>query len=277
MIGRLRGWRAGIRKSGGRCPWLPGRRFWGFALLGGMAYLAFIVANWPAAHAWMLAERHLGVPDDVQVGGVDGTVWDGRGIQVGTRDLQAERIRWRVRPMALLTGRLEVTVEGAMGDGFAEGRAILTPDGLRLHGFNGQVPAAPWSRVAARFGEEVLLGGTFAFAIERLELDPEGRLQQADGRLAWHDAAVTVDEHVELGGLTSQLRAEDGALLGELGDTGGPLALSGVWWLDPAGASYELDAVVDTREGAADILTRNIEMAGPRRDDGVHIGIEGTL
>jgi len=276
VIRRLARWRRRPATMTGRRYRLPGRRFWGFAVLGVAAYLIFLVANWPAAHAWMLAERHLGVPDDVQVGGVDGTVWDGRGIQVGTRDLQAERIRWRVRPMALLTGRLEVTVEGVMGDGFAEGRATLTPGGLSLRGLNGQVPAAPWSRVASRFGEDVLLGGTFAFAIDALEVDREGRLEQLDGRLAWHDASVTVDEHVELGGLTSQLRAEDGALLGELGDTGGPLALGGTWRLDPTGA-YELDAVMDTREGAAQILTRSLEMAGPRRDDGFHVGVEGTL
>ncbi|WP_041595199.1 type II secretion system protein N [Halorhodospira halophila] len=245
-------------------------------MLGLGAYCAFLLAHWPAAHAWSLAERYLSVPPEVQVGTLDGTVWDGQGIQVGTTDLQAEQIRWRVRPAALLTGRLEATIEASMGDGFAEGRATLAAGGLSLRDVHGRFPAAPWSRLAAQFGEEVLLAGTFAFAIDTLRVDRGGRLQQVDGRLAWHDAAVTVDEYVELGGLTTQLRAEDGALVGELGDTGGPLQLGGGWRLDPAG-SYELDAVVDTRDGAADILTRSIEMAGPRREDGVHVGIEGTL
>lgn len=257
--------------------WLPGRRVWAFSLLGIVAYLAFLVAHWPAAHAWSLAERYLTLPPEVQVGTLDGTVWDGRGIQVGTSALQAERISWQVRPAALLTGRLEAAVEGSLGDGFAEARLVAAPGGLTVRDASGSLPAAPWSRLAAQFGEEILLEGTFAFAIDVVEVDRNGRLERVDGRLAWHDAAVTVDQYAELGGLTTQLRAEDGALLGELGDTGGPLQLGGQWRLDPAAGRYELDAVVDTREGAAEILTRTLEMAGPRQDDGIHVGIEGTL
>ncbi|MCG5529264.1 type II secretion system protein N [Halorhodospira halochloris] len=258
---------------------LPGWRFWLLLLLGLSAYVAFLIAGLPSAVAWEFAKRYVDIPQQVEVGSLQGTIWNGRVLGLGTAEVQAEQVSWSVQPTALLRGSLVVEIEGTMVDGFAEGRAELDRGGLTVLDLNGRLPASPWGALAAEFGgEEVALEGTFSFAIDQLELDYSGDIHRADGRLAWHDAAITVDQHARLGGITTTLVTDaDGRLTGELGDTGGELVLSGNWWLDLASGSYEVDAIVDTREEAADILTRSLELAGPRQDDGVHIGLEGSL
>lgn len=271
---------AGARRIGGalrRLP-LPGWRFWVFGSLGLLAYVAFLLASLPAPIAWHVAQRYVQLPPQVAVGGLAGTIWQGRAVGVGTQQLRAEQLAWQVHPAALLGGRLVVDLQGSVADGFAEAKAELTPEGVTVKEVNGRLAAAPWGALAQRFaGQSVALEGSFGFAIERLEFSYAGELSRLEGRLAWHDAALTVDQYARLGGITSTLSAEDGGIAGELGDTGGPLSLSGEWYLDIVSGAYELDAVVDTREGAAKILTRSLEMVGMRRDDGIHIGVEGRL
>ena len=257
---------------------LLGWRLWLMLLIGIFAYFTFLVAGMPAAVAWDIAQRHITIPQQIKVGTLAGTIWSGRAMGVGTAQLQAEQIDWRVHPGEFLRGQLGVDVEGRMAGGFAQGRVELTRDGLYVSSLNGRFPAAPWGPIAAELGgQKVALEGTFRFAIDKLEIGYAGAIHHADGRLAWHDAGVTVDHYARLGGITTTLTKTDGGLAGELGDTGGPLILAGNWWLDLASGRYEVDALVDTRDEAADILTRSLEMAGPRRDDGIHIGLEGSL
>ncbi len=259
----------------------PSRRRWRVAAttaLGLIAYLGFLVAKWPASHAWGLAEPYLPLPEALEVGALEGTVWQGRAAAVGTEQLQARRVEWELQRLPLLTGRALVAWEAALADGYAKARTVATLSRLAVEDAQGRLPAAPWSAIVARLAGDraAALEGNLNFAVERMALDRDGQLHELDGRLAWHDAAVTVDERVELGGLTSTLAAEDGAAVGRLGDTGGPLALSGQWRLEPDG-SYEVDAVTDTRQGAPDILTRSLEMAGARDDQGIHLRLEGRL
>lgn len=273
---RRQGSRHGSRAGRWR-GWLPGWRFWALSLLGLVAYVTFLLASLPASLAWEAAQRYVPIPPQVEVGSLSGTIWKGRALAVGSSRLQAEQVSWRVRPAALLKGAVVIELKGSIADGFAEGSLQLTRNRVSITVLNGRFPAFPWSSVAEQLtGQAVTLDGSFTFAIDLLELDYAGKISRADGRLAWHEAAITVDRHAELGGITTTLTAADGWLSGDLGDTGGALNLAGEWRLNPLDGKYEVNAVVDTRENAAEILTRSLEMFGPRQEDGIHLGFEGT-
>ncbi len=253
-------------------------RLWGLVVLGLLAWAVFMVARWPAAHAWQLVEPRITIPAEVEHGPLSGTIWSGRLHGVSAPGVALDRVDWRVAPASLLRGELVVTMAGRGRDRFIEGDVRVRREGVVVEQLSGRLPVQPFEEVAAEFGgETVRLEGDLTFAVERGGIDWRGQLNALDGRLAWQDAAVTVDQRAELGGITTTLAADgEGGIRGELGDTGGALRLGGNWHLSPDGA-YLVEAVADTRPEAAGILTRSLEMAGPRTAEGVVIEVEGAL
>ncbi len=265
-LGR-RGAGAGRRlpRPGGRRRVLPGPRVWIGVFAGLIAYAGFLIAQWPASHAWEQAQRHLQIPPGVEVGGLQGTVWEGRAVNLEVQGFAVESFSWRVPFRPLLRGRLVVEIDASLDGGFVEGRATAWADGVRVDGASGRVPARRVEEVVAGFSPRPpQLEGSIAFSVERLEAGFDGWPRALDGRIAWHDAAVTVDYRAELGGVTSTLGIDgDGVLFGRLGDTGGPLALDGEWRLRPDG-SYTLDTRAETRSGADEVLVQTLAMLGNR-------------
>ncbi|MBK1734188.1 hypothetical protein CKO15_02595 [Halorhodospira abdelmalekii] len=247
----------------------------GFGLV---AYVVFLAAGLPATVVWDQLQRHVVLPAELHVGGLRGTIWQGEAEHVGAYGFYAERVSWQLSPSGLLShGGLEVELAAALPDGFAEGRLQLTPRQVNIVELQGRLPAAPWgSPITEWVSQEVALGGDFAFFVPHWELGYDGRLIAGEGRLAWHDAAVAVDHRVALGGLSSTVEVAAGGVVGTLSDTGGPLVLTGEWQLSAQG-EYTLDALADTREGAAESLTRTLGMLGPRGEEGVRLGFEGRL
>ena len=262
---------------------VPGRRlgagFWGLLALGLVSYAGLLLAQWPASHAWSMAQRHLALPAELHVGPLEGTVWEGRATSISGAGIRADHLAWELRPTSLLAGRAVVDVRAGLDDGHAEGTITARTGEVAIDGLAGRLPARNLGPAASELsGEAVRLDGTITFAIERLRASypPAPELITLEGRAGWHEAAVTVDHRVELGGVTTTLASEGGAATGMLDDTGGPLALDGTWRLAPDGA-YTMEALVDTRAGAASALEQTLEMAGPRREEGIELRLEGRL
>ena len=272
MIAVLRRGRARVRGLGGVRVARPGWRFWVMGLAGLAAYAVFLVLHWPVAHAWEQIQRHGALPPGIEVGGLEGTVWRGRAVALDVQGFAVERLSWQVAGWPLLLGRLEVTGEASLEDGFMEGAAVVSRHGVGVDTFSGRVPARRLEPVAAGFSPRPpRLEGSIAFSVARLEMDRGGAVRALDGRVAWHDAVVTVDARAELGGMTSTLGVDGGGtVVGRLGDTGGPLVLDGEWRLTPDGR-YVLDARADTRPEAEAVLAQTLALFGHR------ISVEGRL
>lgn len=266
-------------RTGGMAPRLAQRRRGRLLALSGIAvvaYAASLVATWPASHAWEHVERQAPVPDGLHVALIEGTVWDGSALGVSAGGLAVDRVSWALEPGSLLRGRAGFHIEADVPGGHAQAELAAGSSGIRLEGARGRLPADQLEPLARAWTEQLILEGLVTFSVDTAHLDRRGALQELDGHLAWQDAVVTVDHRVSLGGLESTLADDQGAIGGELEDTGGALRLDGSWRLEPDGR-YTLDAVADTRDGAPGVLTRSLEMAGPRREEGVQLSIEGRL
>ena len=228
----------------------------GLILIGLGAFLAFLVAWAPADRLYALAEPRL--PEDVALYGVQGTLWEGRATAVDAAGLRLDGLVWALHPADLLAGRvsldltvddrhleLEATVErgldGTLRVAVARGRAAIPP-------LQGQTR---WRHPRAE-------GEVFIRSLEAILAD--GGLQQADGRITWRDAAVTVAQRAELGDLELTLKTpEGGGTEGEVVDLGeGPLEADGTVSLSPAGR-WQVDAVVEATEPES-VLGRSLGM-----------------
>jgi general secretion pathway protein N len=242
---------------------------WSWIALGAGAYLAFLLAAFPAGTAL----RWFAPPGMVSVG-VEGTVWNGRAATVSLGGLAVEQPRWRLRPAALLLGRIGATVEGRIADGFASGDVEATPSRVIFRNLRGaaSLPSLP------AFLPLRGIRGQASLALESLELvdgwptEVVGEVKVASLEVTPFIPASGGGGMLALGDYTITFApAPERAISALVVDNGGPLEVSGSVQLD-ATRSYTLDALVKPRPGAAQqlvdglaIMTAEPDAEGRRR------------
>lgn len=234
-------------------------------------FCAFLVITLPARH--VLGWLGLG---QVAMQGVEGTVWAGRIARLGVGRTVVGPLAWRLRPTALLAGRLEYQVFVQSGSGGGElraGRGLF--GGPYLADAQLSLPAAYVVRQLPL--SMVQTGGDFLLDITRASFRG-GWPQELDGQLTWQDAKVLQPTALELGTLTLQLGLRDGQLVGALGDAaGGPLELGGEFRLG-ADRRYVLDALAKPRAAASSELRQNLGLLGQPDSQGRYrLQLSGAL
>lgn len=241
-----------------------------------LAIVVFLSALGALMPASVLTSRIEARIPAVRFQAVSGTVWNGRalGLLIAQRDWGA--LHWRIRPAGLLRGRLvaDLNVAGSPAEGNG-------------HRFAGQVWAA-WSRrmgargVDARLPAEWLApafqntglvpGGVIDLQLARVEFD--GRVPRAiEGRALWRNAVVSGVARAGLGDLNMNFALAQGRIVGELADSGGPLALDGGFELGPAG--YRLDAYLSPRDPALEPALSHLGQPDGR--GGRYLAVHGGL
>ena len=78
-----------------------------WALLGLIAYLIFLVAKMPASIVLSL----VNLPQNIAIGGVQGTIWDGSASSVVANNIAVENVKWQTSFFALFGGRIALDVK----------------------------------------------------------------------------------------------------------------------------------------------------------------------
>lgn len=242
---------------------------WSWIALGAGAYLAFVLTAFPAGSAlrWFAPRNLVAV-------GVEGTLWNGRAATVSVGGLTIDQLRWNLRPLSLLIGRLAATVEGRVPDGFASGDVEATPSRVTFRNLRG---AAALPSLAAFLPVRGIRGQT-SVALQSLEL-VDGWPTEIVGEVKVSGLEVTPfmpagggGGLLALGDYTATFTPTPNREIGALViDNGGPLEVSGTVQLD-ATRSYTLDALIKPRPGAAQqlvdglaIMTAEPDAEGRRR------------
>ncbi|EHQ51888.1 type II secretion system protein N [Ectothiorhodospira sp. PHS-1] len=253
-----------------------GLKSWHYLVLGGIAYLIFLLVTLPASFAWQLARDRGLVPDGVEPAGMSGTLWQGQARQVRLDELMLSDLQWRVRPLAGLRGELRVDVTLRPAGGTAAARLGLHPSGLRLRDLRADLPAAALAE--AYLTLPVIVQGRVLADIPSLRLDRQGRFSQVEGVVGWLNAASGLPEPLPLGDLRATLTAtEAGHLEAVIRDQGGPLFAEGTAGLAPGGA-YQLRLRLGTREGARRELSQALGFMGrPDAEGRVPLNLSGRF
>lgn len=229
---------------------------WSWIALGAGAYVAFVLASFPAGTAL----RWFAPPGLVAVA-VEGTVWSGRVATASVGGLALEQLRWRLRPVRLLLGRLAGSVEARVPDGFFSGDIEASGGRVVLRNLRGATSLPSLATLLPVRG----IRGQASVALDSLEL-VDGWPTSAVGELKLANLEATSfvpsgnGAMLALGDYTVTFASASAQQLAAVFvDNGGPLEVTGTVTLDAARA-YLFDALIKPRPGAAEQLVQGLEI-----------------
>jgi general secretion pathway protein N len=248
---------------------------WSWWALGVGAYVAFTLATFPAGTAlrWF-------APPGATVAGVAGTLWSGSAASCSVDGFTAEALRWRVRPAALLLGRISASFEARIPGGFVSGNVVASPSGTRFDGLRGATSLPALAGLLPVRG----MRGQASVVLEALALE-NGWPSAVVGEVKLVDletAPLIPDGSgalLALGNYTVTFApAPDGELAATIVDNGGPLEVAGKVGLN-ATRSYVLDVLIEPRAGAPEALVEGLKImtAEPDVEGRRRLSLAGSL
>jgi general secretion pathway protein N len=199
----------------------------GWTLLALALFLATLAISFPAALAWKWF-----APADAafELTDVRGSIWHGGAAQVHWRGRDGGALSWRVRPLALLTGRVDARLR-------LDGPVAVTArvvGGLHATELRDVRAEAPSSRLADALSNAPLAAsGRIRLDVPRLALEA-GRIVALSGEIQWQEAAVRGAALLPLGRLRAPFVLADGpGVRGSLHNEGGAVAIEGSFSADP--------------------------------------------
>ncbi len=250
------------------------KRVIGYAVFAVAAYVVFLLANFPADRAYALVRRHL--PPQVQLYGLEGSVWHGRAEVAHLGQYSVAPLNWQYRPGGLLTGRIAIKVNLERGADRASAVVALSSGGeVRLSDVSAVLPADDVTQALLRL-PFVQLAGEFNAKLDSLRIQAS-HIAALNGTLSWNDAQVLKPQAYQLGGVEAVFKTDNNVIKGTLRDTGGLLQLDGLVTLKPDG-TYQVNANVGTRDNSQPALNRLINSLGRQGPGGkVAVSYSGKM
>jgi hypothetical protein len=247
----------------------------GWLALATVLYLFFLVWMIPAGLCWAWwAARPGSGAERITMLDLRGPWSAGNCAMVRLGPLQLEHLTWRVRPLALLRGRLEFTLAATLPDsGTAAAILGLGRHTLEFRDLQVRGPAAP-------LGLALLPGINLTGTIEGKDLSlllAQGLPVAAAGELTWHGAGLELTKPVLLGELALRVQNGPAGITGNLKDRSGPLRIEIQGGLKPDG-TYEVNGEVAPRGVVQPELATMLSLLGPAPPGGrYHLARVGRL
>lgn len=230
----------------------------------GVAYACFLLWQLPAHEAATLLGPQGG--DLLQARALEGSWQHGVARDCTLWGLPVRAIEWRFRPLALLTGRLAVTLRVSNDASRLALTASRGPNTVVFDELIGRVALAEFTPLLEAVGLQ--LEGSLDVQLTGVVLR-EGRITAAQGALVWNEAGlVAPSRRTPLGRLVALVTTTKDGVKVSVNDEGGPLRTAGEFLLTADGG-YTLTATVAAREaGGTEGLARLVSL-GRQGEDGV--------
>src|SRR5688572_8179474 len=219
------------------------KKLWPLLALGIGAFLLLALFTLPAKTVLSFFET-----PGVTLGGVSGTLWNGRAQAVRSGTLHIGSVEWKLDILRLFTGKLAADVRVTRSDGFAQGSIAAAPGGqITLRAFNASLPVGALPPNVVRGGWT----GTLNLKLAELALDNAWPVA-LNGTVEVTDLVGPANRPAALGSykvIFPEGAAKGDTLTGTLTDTGGPLAVNGTVQLNK-GRSYLVSGMIATRPNA---------------------------
>lgn len=227
-------------------------------------YVAAAVALFPAgtAYRWF-------APPEVNLAGVEGSVWRGRAALASVAGFGVYDLEWSISPWALLTGRLLANVQARQPDGFFNAEVSAGLASIRITDIQATTSLAT-------LGQAVFVGdlrGLVSAQLSTLELE-QGWPVRAVGQVRIADLETPLltpngpTDLIPLGNYVVQL-VDSGAseVRGTFEDQGGPIEAEGSFTLS-GDRTYELSGLVVPRPDAPQEIVQGMAFLAPADDSG---------
>ena len=236
--------------------------------VGLLTFVAAFVVMFPArvAYDWF-------APPTVQVSGLDGSLWSGSAAEASVGGLYLRELKWRLRPLRLLTGKLAASVEAAPSSGFLEADvAVGFGSSLTLNDVNASLPLSAFATIARMPG----LSGNASIQLDELRIR-DGLPVAADGTLAVADLVAPMVDPAPIGGYRAEFFTQDDAVVASIEDVNGAFDLAGSLTIS-ADRNYQFIGKVAATDNTSEKLRGQLRYLGSPNDRGQHdIRFEGQL
>ncbi|MGB5306159.1 MAG: type II secretion system protein N [Gammaproteobacteria bacterium] len=223
---------------------------WRYLAAGVAAYVLVLIVTFPAQKAAQFIEQQV---DELDVRAPSGTLFSGQAQQLVYQGLDLGPVRWRFRPQALLSGRLEYHLEFTHAANTGQANLGRTLAGnLRISAV--ELVIQPDRLINHYSPMAIGTSGTLRLDIDVLEILDHfpGRIS---GQADWTDAALVEPLELALGQLTLLMENDAKGLLGTLGNAA-DAGINGELRLGAAG-DYTIDMLL--RPGA-DVSAETLEL-----------------
>lgn len=246
------------------------KRVWPLVALGIGAFLLLALVTLPANIVLSYFP-----PPGITLGGVSGTIWNGRAQAVRRGNMHIGSAEWNLHVLDLVTGKLGADVKVTRSDGFAQGSVAVSGDRITLRKLNASLPLSALPPNLVRGGWT----GTATLRLAELAVENSWPVAAA-GTIEVANLVGPANRPAALGGykvVFDESAATADGLKGALSDTGGPLAVNGTVDLKK-NRSYLVSGLIATRPGAPGDMARTLEILGePDAQGRRQFSIEGTM
>ena len=183
-------------------------------LLGILAYLVFLIAKLPAS----LVLSMLSLPQNIGIGGVQGTIWNGSATTVVVNNIAVENVQWDTSFWRLFTGRFALDLKA--GNSRAAGKvsfngpisiSLFDQSDIRASNFTLYLPA---NMVIAQIPLPLPVDAEGRFKVQIVELDYPGQCAQLNGKGQWLNARLNgLAEPLMLGNFDADLSCVENDML----------------------------------------------------------------
>ena len=237
-------------------------------VVGLLTFVAGFVMLFPArvAYDWF-------APPAVQASGLEGTIWSGSAAGVSAAGLYLRELKWRLRPLRLLTGKLAASVQASPSSGFLVADVSAGIGGeITLGNVSGSLPLRDFAAIARMPG----LAGTASVQFDQLRLR-DGLPITADGTLAVADLVAPMIDPSPIGSYRAEFFTDDSAVVASIEDVSGMFDLAASLTISPDG-SYQFIGKVAATDSTSEKLRQQLRFLGSPNDRGQHdVRLEGRL
>ena len=245
----------------------------GLVILGVLTLVVGIIALFPArvAYHWFIApsaEEQL-----LRMSGLSGTFWSGEARELSAGGVYLSDVRWNVKPLHLLTGKIVLALEASPVSGFVETDVIATLNGkLSLTNLTASLPLAPLAQPFRVPG----LQGSASLQFDRITVT-DGLPVAADGVLTVADFSAAKLFRGPLGGYKVEFFTQNNGIAASIEDTDGVVDLAGSLKVN-ADRSYQFLGKVAAKANTPQALRNQFRALGNPDDRGQYeLRLEGVL
>lgn len=157
---------------------------WALAALG--LFIVALLWQFPAA----VITSRLSLPKGMQLGEVQGSVWQGQAATLSINGLRFEQLHWQFQPLALLHGKLAVTLHTRPGSSSLQGTFASSFGGqLSASNLTLRLPVAPLL-AGVRLSVPSDIGGEALLAVSQFTAG-QPLCQALNGKAQWLQASVS--------------------------------------------------------------------------------------
>jgi general secretion pathway protein N len=237
-------------------------------ITGLLVFLLVLVATFPArvAYRWL-------APAELQLSGIEGSLWSGRAAQAMAAGAYFTDISWRLIPQSLLSGELAYAATARPASGSLAADVSIGATGeLIIENLVGTLPLdlAHPAFQANGIGGDLDLQFTQLTLIDSVPVAAEGVLTVSN--LFVRDLSAAV-----IGDIEAEFRTMDGRMTATVSDLSGVIEVSGDFVVE-ASRSYRLTGLVRARPDAPPSIEQQLQFLGSPDNAGMRpFRFEGSL